>query len=108
MKFFRTAYNRAAYNIQNNSRPIVLFQKQPPKMLYKKSVLENFLKFTGNHLCQSFFFNKVAGLRPATLLKYRLYLRCFPCEFSDIFRNTFFTFVLLEGYLQDWKKDWAG
>ena len=27
-----------------------------------KSVLENFAKFTGKHLCQSLFFNKVAGL----------------------------------------------
>ena len=35
----------------------------------KKGVLENFAKLTGKHRCQSLFFNKVAGLRPATLLK---------------------------------------
>ena len=35
----------------------------------KKGVLENFSKFTGKHLRQGLFFNKVAGLRPATLLK---------------------------------------
>ena len=29
----------------------------------KKSVLRNFTKFTGKHLCQSIFFDKVAGLR---------------------------------------------
>ena len=29
----------------------------------KKGVLRNFTKFTGKHLCQSLFFNKVAGLR---------------------------------------------
>ena len=28
----------------------------------KKGVLRNFTKFTGKHLCQSFFFNRVAGL----------------------------------------------
>ena len=28
--------------------------------------LRNFAKFTGKHLCQSLFFNKVAGLRTAT------------------------------------------
>ena len=28
-----------------------------------KGVLRNFAKFTGKHLCQSFFFNKVADLR---------------------------------------------
>ena len=37
-----------------------------------KGVLRNFTKFTGKHLCQSLFFYKVAGLRPATLLKKRL------------------------------------
>ena len=35
----------------------------------KKGVLRNFAKFTRKHLCQSLFFNKVAGLRPATLLE---------------------------------------
>ena len=31
-------------------------------MFCKKGVLRNFAKFTGNHLLQSLFFNKVAGL----------------------------------------------
>ena len=35
----------------------------------KKGVLRNFAKFTGKRLCQSLFFNKVTGIRPATLLK---------------------------------------
>ena len=30
----------------------------------KKGVLRNFTKFTGKHLCQSLFFDKVAILRP--------------------------------------------
>ena len=30
-------------------------------VLLKKAVLRNFAKFTGKHLCQSLFFNKVAG-----------------------------------------------
>ena len=58
-------------------------------MLYKKSVLRNFTKFTGKHLCQSFFFNKVAGLRPATLLKKRLWHRCFPVNFVKFLRTPF-------------------
>ena len=29
----------------------------------KKGALKNFTKFAGKHLCQSLFFNKVAGLR---------------------------------------------
>ena len=48
----------------------------------KKGVLRNFTKFTGKHLCQSLFFNKVAGLRPATSLKKRLWRRCFPVNWN--------------------------
>ena len=47
-------------------------QKQPPEVFRKIGVLRNFAKFTGKHLCQSLFFNKVVGLRPATLLKRKL------------------------------------
>ena len=60
-------------------------------MFYQK----NLSKFTGKHLCQSLIFNQVAGLGSATLLKKRLWHRCFPlivtCEFCEIFKNTFFT-----------------
>ena len=41
----------------------------------RKAVLENFAKFTGKHLYQSFFFNKVASWKPATLIKMRLWCR---------------------------------
>ena len=47
-------------------------------MFYNKDLLKNFAKFTGKHLYRSFFFNKVAGLRPATLLKKILRYMCFP------------------------------
>ena len=55
----------------------------------KKDVLRNFAKFTGKDLCQSFFFNKVAGLRPATLLKKRPWHRCFPVNFAKFLRSPF-------------------
>ena len=35
-------------------------QKQPPELLVRKGDLRNFTKFTGKHLCQGLFFNKVA------------------------------------------------
>ena len=38
-------------------------QKHPPEVFYKKAVLRNFTKFIGKDLCQSLFFNKVAGLQ---------------------------------------------
>ena len=62
-----------------------------PGVFCKKSVLRNFTKFTGKHLCQSLFFNKVAGLRPATLLKKRLWHRCFAANFVKFLRTPFFT-----------------
>ena len=37
-------------------------------ILVRKGVLRNFAKFTGKHLCQSLFFNKVAGLNFAKFL----------------------------------------
>ena len=39
------------------------------EVLCKKGALRIFTKFTGKHLCQSLFFDKVTGLRPTTLLK---------------------------------------
>ena len=55
----------------------------------KKGVRRNFTKFTGKHLCQSFFFNKVAGVRLVTLLKKRLWHRCFPVNFVKFLRTPF-------------------
>ena len=48
-----------------------------PEVFCKKGVLKNFTRFTGKYLCQSLFYNKVASLRPATLLKKRLWQRLF-------------------------------
>ena len=55
----------------------------------KKGVLRNFAKFTGKHLCQSLFFNKVAGLIPATLLEKKLWQRCFPGNFAKFLKTPF-------------------
>ena len=68
---------------------LLKFQKQPPEVFYKKSVLRNLTKFTGKHLCQSIFFNKIAGLRPVTLLKKRLWHRCFSVNFAKLLRTPF-------------------
>ena len=45
-----------------------------PEVFSKKDILRNFAKFTGEHLCHSPFFNKVAS----------------SCKFCEIFNNTFF------------------
>ena len=62
-----------------------------PEVFYKQSVLRNFAKFTEKHLCQSLFFNKVAGLRPAALLKKRLWHRCIPVNIARFLRTPFLT-----------------
>ena len=51
------------------------------EVFYEKGVLRNFTKLTGKHLCQSLFFNKVAGLRH----------RCFPVNFAKFLRTSFLT-----------------
>ena len=56
-----------------------------------RGVLKNFAKFTGKHLCQSLSSNKLASLRPATLLKKRHWLRCFPVYFAKFLRTPFLT-----------------
>ena len=55
----------------------------------KKGVIGNFAKSTGKHLCQSLFFNKVTGLRPATLFKERLWHWLFFVSFGKFPRKAF-------------------
>ena len=54
----------------------------------KKGVLKKSIKFTGKHLYQSLFFNKVAGLRH--FIKKETPTQMFFCEFCEIFKSTFF------------------
>ena len=67
---------------------VVQKQSQFPKGALQKRVLRDFAKFTGKHLCQSLFINKVAGQGQ------QLYLKRHPgtsvsCEFWEILKNTF-------------------
>ena len=106
---------------------ILDFRKQPPEMFYKKGVLRNFTKFTGKHLWQSLFFNKVAdqhpcrsvisinllcnfieitlrhGWRSANLLKKRLWQRCFPVYFVKFSRTYFLQNTSGQLLLNFWK-----
>ena len=79
----------------------------------KKTFLRNFAKFTGKHLCQTLFFHKVGGLSPPTLLKNRLWHRCFPVNLSKFLRTPFFIehlrWLLLQcsPFLQSYLKFWT-
>ena len=57
-------------------------------MFCKKGVLGNFTKYTGRHLWQSLFF-KSCSLRPATVLKKRLWHRCFTVNLVKFLRTIF-------------------
>ena len=59
------------------------------KCSIKEGILQNFVEFTGKHLWQSFFLNKAADVTPATLLKKRLWQRCFPVKFARFLRAPF-------------------
>ena len=50
-------------------------------MFCRKDVIRKFAKFTAKQMCQ----------RPATLLKKRLWYRCFPVNFAKFLRTPFFT-----------------
>ena len=60
----------------------VMHKSSHQRCSVRKSVLRNLAKFTGKDLRQSLFLNKVAVLKPATLLKKRLWSRCFPVNFA--------------------------
>ena len=66
------------------------FRRSPRRCSARKGVLINFAKLTGKNLRQSLFFNKVAGLKPTTLLKKKILVQVFSCKFCKIYKNTFF------------------
>ena len=84
---FKTMILHSVYSIR--SVKYVFSGSSRSNVFCKKSVLRNFTKFTGKHLCQSLFFNKVAGLKSATLLKKRLWHRSFPENFLKFLRTPF-------------------
>ena len=73
------------------STVFVFFRSSLPEVFCKKSVFRNFAKFTGKRLCQSLFFDKIAGFRSSILLKKILWHRCFPVNFVKFLRTPFLT-----------------
>ena len=54
----------------------------------EKGVLRNFAKFTGKHLRQSLFFNKVCFF--INFIKKETLAQSFSCEICEISKNTFY------------------
>ena len=68
---------------------IVLFnfvQKEPPEVFYKKRCSKKFGTIHRKTLVLEFLFNKVADLRPQTLLKKRLRHMRFPVNCAKFLR----------------------
>ena len=65
------------------------YKSSRPEVVCEKGVFRNFAKFTGKHLYQSLFFNKVADLRSATLSKKRLWRICFSANFAEFLKTPF-------------------
>ena len=63
------------------------FRWSQRRCFMKKGALKNFKICTGNCLCKSLFLNKVTGLSSATLLKKRLWHKCFPENFAKLIRT---------------------
>ena len=55
----------------------------------RKGILSNFGIFIGKNLCQSLFYNKVAGLAYNVIKKETL-AQAFSCEFCKTSNNTYF------------------
>ena len=62
-----------SWNWSKSGNNFLIIRNSRPEVFCKKGVLRNFAKFTGKHLCQNLFFNKVA---------------CLSCEFCEIFLKT--------------------
>ena len=77
------------FNISHRFCINSIFRSSHPEVLCEKGVLRNFAKFAGKNLCQSLFFNKVAGAA-YNFNKKEALAQVFSCEFSDISKNTFF------------------
>ena len=65
------------FSIKRKTKKTAIFKKIKialGKLLFAKS--------TGKHLCHSLFFNKTESLKPGTLLRKRLWLKCFHLNFA--------------------------
>ena len=70
-----------------------MIRSSRPEVFFKKGVLRNFAKFIGKNLCQSLFFNKIAG-KTCSFIKKETLAQVFSCEFCKISEKSFFAELL--------------
>ena len=76
---------------------LILINTEKLEVLYKKGVLKYFAKFTGKHLSQSLYCNKVsvvikslAGFQACNFIEKSLQHRCFPVNIAKFSKTSFF------------------
>ena len=65
-----------------------IFRDSRREVFCKNRVLRNFEKFTGKHLCQTLFFNKVGFIKKMTLAQV-FFCEFWRTSFQEISKNTF-------------------
>ena len=63
--------------------------KSSRSLFFKIGAFKNFMKLTEKHLCWSFLFNLVTGLRASNFIIIIFFIRVFSCEYCKIFKNSF-------------------
>ena len=81
-------YGRLLWTIDTAVSPSKILRSSHGKHSTKNGVLRSFEKFTG--WMHRKIHRKNEGLNPATLLKKRLWHRCFPVNFKKFLRTAFF------------------
>ena len=101
MSYVWLAVSRKYFRIKSRN-----YRSNRPEVFCKTGVCRNLTKFTEKRICQCLFFNKIVGLRtatlfkkrlwhrclrPPTLFKKRLWHRCLPVNFVKFLRTPFYT-----------------
>ena len=85
----RVTISFCTFWFENDTLIQVRYRSSRPVVFCEKGVLRIFVKFTGNACARVYLLIKLQTA-PATLLKKRLWHRCFPVIFAKFLRTPFF------------------
>ena len=77
----------------------LLSRSSRPELFCKKRVLRNFVKFSGKHLWQSLFYNKVSGLKPVIFLKRETLAQAFSSK-SFFVEHFWWLLLFIDNFLR--------
>ena len=84
--FLEVLYKRS---VMKNFSKFTDKHKKQSKGVQRKDVFKNFAKFTEKNLCWSLFLRKLQVLRPATLLR-KIPTHMLSCKICKLFKNNYF------------------